>query len=215
MMRFEEWEPIYERILADFGYDRKRDEEAAAVAAEAISRMSWKEVSVEELRGVIEGKDVLVCGAAPCLREELRNIDPFEYVVLAADGATSVVLECGVLPDLIVSDLDGYLPDIIYASRLGAIVVAHAHGDNIDMIRRVLPELSRVLCTTQARPLPPHVHNFGGFTDGDRCVFIAKEFGAASIKLVGFDFEDKSVSATKQRKLRWARRLIEQALRDC
>ncbi|MDF2956367.1 MAG: 6-hydroxymethyl-7, partial [Candidatus Alkanophagales archaeon MCA70_species_2] len=92
-MRFEEWEPIYERILADFGYDRKKDEEAAAVAAEAISRMSWKEVGVEELRKMIEGKSVLVCGAAPCLREELRSIDAFEYVVLAADGATSVVLE--------------------------------------------------------------------------------------------------------------------------
>ncbi|MDF2956279.1 MAG: 6-hydroxymethyl-7 [Candidatus Alkanophagales archaeon MCA70_species_2] len=164
---------------------------------------------------MIEGKSVLVCGAAPCLREELRSIDAFEYVVLAADGATSVVLECGVLPDVIVSDLDGYLPDIIYASRLGAIVVAHAHGDNIGKIRRVLPELSRVLCTTQARPLPPHVHNFGGFTDGDRCVFLAKELGAASVKLVGFDFEDTKVNLTKRRKLKWAKRLIEQALRDC
>jgi len=33
-----------------------------------------------------------------------------------------------------------------------------------------------------------NVYNFGGFTDGDRCVFLAEEFGASEIILVGMDF---------------------------
>ncbi len=44
-------------------------------------------------------------------------------------------------------------------------------------------------------------------------VFLAKELGAASIKLVGFDYEDDSVTPRKRRKLAWAKRLIELALR--
>ncbi|MBU2617645.1 MAG: DUF115 domain-containing protein, partial [Euryarchaeota archaeon] len=61
--------------------------------------------------------------------------------------------------------------------------------------------------STQSAPLK-NVHNFGGFTDGDRCVFIAKEFGAESIALIGFDFEDSNVSEVKQKKLQWAKKLI-------
>jgi len=65
--------------------------------------------------------------------------------------------------------------------------------------------------TAQCRP-PPGLYNFGGFTDGDRCVFLAQELGAAKIKLVGFDYEDESVTPRKKKKLAWAKRLIEPAL---
>jgi uncharacterized Rossmann fold enzyme len=34
------------------------------------------------------------------------------------------------------------------------------------------------------------VRNFGGFTDGDKCLFIAVAFGAAMAMLVGMDFGD-------------------------
>ena len=30
--------------------------------------------------------------------------------------------------------------------------------------------------------------NFGGFTDGDRCVFLAEYFNASKIVLIGMDF---------------------------
>ena len=65
----------------------------------------------------------------------------------------------------------------------------------------------------QCRP-PQGLYNFGGFTDGDRCVFLAKELGAASIKLVGFDFEDESVTPRKRKKLAWAKRLIDWLLSE-
>jgi hypothetical protein len=129
-------------------------------------------------------------------------------VVIAADGATSVLLRGALIPDLVCTDLDGVIADIITANRLGSLIVVHAHGDNMDMLKKVLPTLNEnVLCTTQSKPLH-NVYNFGGFTDGDRCVFLAKEFGARRIELIGFDFEDKNVSEKKRKKLKWAKRLI-------
>ena len=36
-----------------------------------------------------------------------------------------------------------------------------------------------------------NVYNFGGFTDGDRSVFLAEELGASQIILVGMDLGNK------------------------
>jgi uncharacterized Rossmann fold enzyme len=62
------------------------------------------------------------------------------------------------------------------------------------------------------------VYNFGGFTDGDRCVFMAEEMGAKSIVLVGMDFTVQTTKYSKGkannekikgRKLKQAKRLLE------
>ena len=214
-MRYTEWEPIYEEIVKDFGFDRARDEEAARVASEllAYKRRTGEETVKEGVGALIKGNRVLICGNAPCLerdiREKAKEFDVSDtYVLIAADGATSVLLRNGIIPDIVCTDLDGIIADIITANRLGSIVVVHAHGDNIKMLRKVMPALNEhVLCTTQSKPLH-NVYNFGGFTDGDRCVFLAKEFGAQSIELIGFEFEDEQVSERKRKKLKWAKRLI-------
>ncbi len=213
-MKYSEWAKIYEKILKDFGYDRHKDEESAKLASKMVSIYD-KQMRKEELSRIISGRKVLICGNAPTLESELRKIskekDIFEYVVISADGATSVLLRNGILPDVIVTDLDGIIADIIYANRLGSAVIVHAHGDNREKIRKVLPELRGFICTTQSRPIE-NVYNFGGFTDGDRCVFIAKEFQASSIKMIGFYFDDPSVSETKKKKLKWAKKLIEEII---
>ncbi|MCQ8902745.1 MAG: DUF115 domain-containing protein [Methanothrix sp.] len=207
-MRFDEWERIYGKILEDLGFSRSRDEEAARVLSSLLR--SADQVSLEEIDQIIRGRDVVVCGNAPCLRDDIGKIGPSD-VVVAADGATSVLLEHAVLPDLIVTDLDGYMPDILEANRRGSMVVVHAHGDNIEKLMEYVPHLRRILGTTQAHPLE-NVHNFGGFTDGDRAVFLAVEFKPRSIRLIGFDLEDQNVTPRKMKKLQWARRLIEIAL---
>jgi 2-amino-4-hydroxy-6-hydroxymethyldihydropteridine diphosphokinase len=89
----------------------------------------------------------------------------------------------------------------------------HAHGDNQDLLREYVPKLRNVIGTTQTRP-PHGLYNFGGFTDGDRCVFFARYLRASEIKLIGFDFDDMSVTPRKHKKLAWAKRLIELALSD-
>jgi len=131
-----------------------------------------------------------------------------KYVIIAADGATSVLMKNGITPEIIVTDLDGNMDD---EAKAGAIMVVHAHGDNMEALKRYVPEMKNVIGTTQSRPLW-NVYNFGGFTDGDRCVFLAKEFGAKSITLIGFDFDDENVTPMKKKKLAWAKRLIDMVM---
>jgi 2-amino-4-hydroxy-6-hydroxymethyldihydropteridine diphosphokinase len=207
-MQFATWEPFYLRLLEDFGFSPKRDEEAAKLLAELLHGLeNW----LPEADAQVRGRDVVVFGNAPTLDRELDGLQEKDAVLLAADGATTVLLKHGIIPDIIVTDLDGFFPDILKANQEGCIVVVHAHGDNLDALQRYVPLLERVIGTAQCRP-PPGLYNFGGFTDGDRCVFLAKELGAASIKLVGFDFEDESVTPRKRRKLVWAKWLIELAI---
>ena len=227
-MRNSDWRAIYEAILKDFGFDRARDEEAMRIASEIMAHRAIDSLRVQnELEERIKGKEAMICGNAPRLEADIRakglEREPSQRgrVIIAADGATSVLIRDAILPDVIVSDLDGYIPDIIYANRLGSIVIVHAHGDNIEMLKKVLPALNaNVICTAQSSPITPHGHassnifNFGGFTDGDRCVFVAKEFGARRIELLGFDFEDTEVTESKRKKLKWAKRLIEYEIKS-
>ena len=212
-MKYSDWDPIYKEILVDFGFEQEKDDEAAEVASELIARKrEGVETVKREVEMLLKGKIALVCGNAPCLERDIREKEfddlSRDHVVIAADGATSVLLRNAIIPELVVSDLDGNIADILYANRLGAIIVVHAHGDNIAMLKKVLPVLNEnVICTTQSKPIH-NVFNFGGFTDGDRCVFLATEFGADKIELIGFDFEDEEVSAKKKKKLKWAKRLI-------
>jgi uncharacterized Rossmann fold enzyme len=210
-MQFDSWEPIYREILEDFGFSRERDEEAA----EIISRMLPPSGPIlKEARARIAGKEAVVCGNAPGLVKDIESLQKSsrkDCAFIAADGAAAVLLMKEIVPDIIVTDLDGPFQEILRAHDLGSIIVVHAHGDNLDALMRYVPQLKRVIGTTQSRPFG-NVYNFGGFTDGDRCVFLAQEMGAATIKLLGFDFDDPTVTPRKKKKLAWARRLIDLAL---
>ncbi len=207
---FAAWEPIYERILADFGFDRSGDEEAARLLSKMLTEENT--VSLSELKTTISGKPALVCGNAPKLRAELSEIDLSSFVIIAADGAAAVLMDLGRVPEVICTDLDGNseadIEKEILACEKGALVLIHAHGDNTDKLEKYVSRFKRFIPTTQAEPFDS-VYNFGGFSDGDRCVFVAKEFGAASIRLAGFDFEDPGVNPIKKKKLVWAKELIE------
>ena len=69
-----------------------------------------------------------------------------------------------------------------------------------------------VIGTTQAEPFPG-IYNYGGFTDGDRAVFLAIHFGARKIILKGFDFDNPMGKPIidmelKLKKLKYAKQLI-------
>ncbi len=202
-MEFKDWKPIYEEILEDFGWREEKDEEAAKLLSRLLVGKSG---NVSILRNKIEVKDVLVCGNALTLSNDLDRMLVDKYVVIAADGATSTLLEKGIFPDIIVTDLDGYIPDEIKANRRGALMVVHAHGDNMSRLDNVR-NMRNVIGTTQAAPFE-NILNFGGLSDGDRCVFLAHEFGARSITLAGFNFMDEKVTDIKKKKLKWAQKLI-------
>ncbi len=209
-MKFEEWEPIYRLILEDMHFERLADEKAASLLSKMLEEKSKRNevAGIDCIEKTIQGKDALVCGKAPCLSQDIKNIDFKKFVVIAADGAASILLNNNIIPDIIVTDLDGNMDDEARANELGSIMVVHAHGDNIDALERELPRLKKVIGTTQSKPFA-NVYNFGGFSDGDRCVFLTKEMKARSITLIGFDFNDLNVTPLKAKKLIWAKKLIE------
>lgn len=201
-MDFEAWEPFYLEILNDFGFSRSQDE---AVARELDAHLGGRRASDADLRRLIQGQEVTVAGNGPNLPSEIAQV---RGVLLAADEATSVVMGNGLRPAIIVTDLDGAVADQVKANDSGAIAVVHGHGDNGPAVRKWAPLFAGpTVGTTQSKP-SGGLRNFGGFTDGDRAVFLADHFGAARIRLVGFDFENPSPKdtdpRTKQRKLDWA-----------
>jgi uncharacterized Rossmann fold enzyme len=48
--------------------------------------------SLSELKTLIPGKPVLVCGNAPGLRNDLSEIDLSDFTVIAADGAAAILM---------------------------------------------------------------------------------------------------------------------------
>lgn len=204
-MKYEEWEPYYQAILADFGWTPEGDEAAARLLSSLLPAHS---PCLEKVEDLIRGRDVIVCGKAPALEKDMEKIDWwYRYTVIAADGSVSSLLRQGIVPDIVVSDLDGSHEDLLKADVNGAIILAHAHADNLESVKSLVPQLKHVVGTTQAHPLG-NVYNFGGFSDGDRCVFLAKEFGAKSIRIIGFDLDDTNVTPKKLKKLKWARKLL-------
>lgn len=199
-MEFSRWEPHYREILDYFGFDRALDEEAARLLASLMPRDN-----LLSLTALTCGNDVTVCGNAPCLKNELKKI---RGVVFAADAASDVLDANNIRPDAVFTDLDGATDRLLELNEEGTIVVVHAHGDNMPLLKHWVPRLKGpVVATTQGTPLP-HVHNFGGFTDGDRAVFAADELGAEHITIIGFDLDDKNVDPLKRGKLFLARKLL-------
>ncbi|MCX2817942.1 DUF115 domain-containing protein [Haladaptatus sp. F3-133] len=197
-MRYGDWEPFYEAILEGFGYTREDDRRAARVLNSRLDAFDD-----HRLDALLDGETVVVVGNAPSL--EPRHVT--EGVVVAADAAALRLYEAGVDVDIIVTDLDGAPRHAVERSHDGTVVAVHAHGDNVDALRRYVPrfESRNVVGTTQTRPFGV-LHNFGGFTDGDRSAFLADGFGASRIELHGFDFGD--ATGEKRKKLRWAWRLL-------
>lgn len=200
---WKEWEPVYLEICEYFGFNREDDERAAGILEDfACDRID----NLTNLRDLISGKEVVVCGNAPCLQKELDLIE--DRVALAADAASEVLCSAGIIPAAVFTDLDGATGQYVKMNNVGAIMVVHGHGDNIPLLYNWVPRFSGyAVFTTQSIPLP-HVHNFGGFTDGDRAVCTALALGAANVRILGFDLDDTNVEPMKRGKLYWARRIL-------
>ncbi|MBN2733352.1 MAG: DUF115 domain-containing protein [Methanomicrobiaceae archaeon] len=199
-MKFEEWEPHYQKILLLFGFEREDDERAAEYA-----RTLTDKDDLALLKAACSGKKVTVCGNAPSLKDET---DLIQGVVFAADAAADYLYKKGVKPDIVSTDLDGCEDSFSEMSSEGTIMVVHAHGDNIPLLKNWIPRFKGpVVLTTQSRPFDG-VYNFGGFTDGDRAVFTALEMGAEEVLFAGFDLGDISVNPMKHGKLMIARELL-------
>ncbi|MEM2048312.1 MAG: 6-hydroxymethylpterin diphosphokinase MptE-like protein [Candidatus Nitrosocaldus sp.] len=224
-MEWEEWAGWYERIKSTLNYSIVDDSSAATLLSTLIKDRA---LDLERLRVLIEGKDVIVFGAGPSLLDTVSKICSSDQshtriwsrlVFIAADGASRALIEHGIRPDVVVTDLDGDHGYLLCADTLGSVMVVHAHGDNINLIKFLVPKFKNIIGTTQVKPLH-NVYNFGGFTDGDRAVFIANAMNARSITLAGMDLgsiigqyskpnHHPVNSSVKVVKMRFAKQLLE------
>ena len=197
-MKFADWFPYYQGIRSEFGYDSEQDQEAAKILSEMIKK---KALDPKVLQKKIKHKNVIVVGAGPSLEDEkaLKFIKKNKkFVKIAADGAVQFLIENKIKADIVVTDLDGNPAALKKAEKAGAIMVVHAHGDNTAVLKKLVPKFKKLVGSTQVMPVE-NVHNFGGFTDGDRGVFLAEEFGAKKIVLVGMDFGNRIGKYSKKK----------------
>ena len=211
-MKVRGWKQKYQEILKEFNYSRKKDAEAAKLL-NSILKTSFP---LDMLEKKIKNKTVFVVGAGPSLTLSICSLKRFKNVTkVVADGATKALVKNKIRPDIVVTDLDSNL-ELLKRASMKSIMIVHAHGDNIERLP-VATNFRNCIGTTEGRPFDK-IQNFGGFTDGDRCVFLANHFGAKRIILFGMDFgkkvgsyskEGKYDRHTKIRKLRRAKLLLE------
>ncbi len=221
-MNLDVWFSWYKEILEEFSFDREMDEKSAEMLRKLLqdrNSLSPSDISIKS--------NTIIFGAGPSLKqniEELNKIGIDKFTLICADGAVTALLEEEVIPDIVVTDLDGKIEDIIDSNRNGAVMVVHAHGNNMENIKEYVPVLENILATTQSTPLD-NVYNFGGFTDGDRCLFLAIKLGAKNIFLAGMDFgkiitqysrpdiagKIGKADNVKELKLKYAKKLVEWA----
>ena len=172
-MKIKGWEKRYVEILKEFNFSRKEDTKSAKVLNSILKR----KFSMKKLEKEIKNKTVFVVGAGSSLVSSIPTLKKYKNITkIVADGATRALIENKIRPDVVVTDLDGNPKFLKKANKDGAIMVVHSHGDNIEKLHLV-SEFRSCIGTTEGRPFGK-IHNFGGFTDGDRCVFLAKYFMA-------------------------------------
>lgn len=207
------WDKKYSEILKEFRYSRKKDRESARV----LNSILKTKFPLKKLEKKIKNQTVFVIGAGPSLISAIHVLKKHKKITkIVADGATKALLENKIRPDVIVTDLDGDQKYLKKAGQTNIIMVVHSHGDNIKKLH-LAANFKFCIGTTEGKPFGK-IHNFGGFTDGDRSVFLAKHFGAKKIILFGMDFGVKIGKyskpttynkATKIRKLQRAKKLLE------
>ncbi|MEM0249839.1 MAG: 6-hydroxymethylpterin diphosphokinase MptE-like protein [Desulfurococcaceae archaeon] len=188
-----EWVKIYRYISSRLpGLNFEKDQEAADLLSSILLKTS-KGMEAEYLFEKIAGREVTVvvgCGKNAYLELEYvkAHYHRRELLLVAADGAAGILLDAGLVPDVVATDLDAELRSLVESSSKGSILVVHAHGDNIDRLDYITAFKGPLIGSTQVEPRPL-VYNFGGFTDGDRALFLLYCAGYRRAILVGFNFE--------------------------
>jgi uncharacterized membrane-anchored protein len=164
-------------------------------------------VGVPELKTRLEGRHVLVVVRGYHYREDLAVLRPYirDYrpVMLGVDGGADALIEAGLVPDIIVGDMDSVSDD---ALNCGAELVVHAYRDGR------APGLKRL----QDLDLPCVVFPATG-TSEDIALLLADDEGASLIVAVGThasldEFLDKGrsgMASTFLTRLRVGGKLVE------
>lgn len=194
------WWKFQEEISVQFDFSKIREDVASRLVSDTKQNIS-------SIRECIEKKDLILVGAGLQKGTSIPSSN-----VIVADGALRACLEQDILPSLIVTDLDGYIPDILWARKKGSKVILHAHGDNIARVFQYLSDINPNCITTT---YPSASSNcWGGFTDGDRALMMSLSLNCNSVKMIGFNYNiignySGDYSPRKLEKLLWAQKIVE------
>jgi len=194
------WWKFQEEISVQFDFSKIREDVASRLVSDTKQNIS-------SIRKCIEKKDLILVGAGLQKGTDIPSSN-----VIVADGALRACLEQDILPSLIVTDLDGYIPDILWARKKGSKVILHAHGDNIARVFQYLSDINPNCITTT---YPSAFSNcWGGFTDGDRALMMSLSLNCNSVKMIGFNYNiignySGDYSPRKLEKLLWAQKIVE------
>ena len=180
------WKRKYSDILKEFKYSEKKDKESAIL----LNSILKKSDTNEKIIRLVKGKNIFVIGSGPSLSIAIPKLKNFKKSIkIAADTALKPLVDNGIIPDIIITDLDGDENTLKKIAKTKSIFIVHAHGDNIQKLE-FTKKFRNCMGTTQSNSFSK-IQNFGGFTDGDRGVFLANHYGAKKIILFGMDFGDR------------------------
>ncbi|MGP6239030.1 6-hydroxymethylpterin diphosphokinase MptE-like protein [Cuniculiplasma sp. SKW4] len=203
-----DWSLTYDEICRNLEINCLDDDISALYLSkfESKSHFLWKRLKY------LTGRPFIVIGNSPDVSQEdfIKAYEKNEVIVVG-DSALRLI-PSGIVPEIIVSDLDGSIPDIVLRVQEGSILFLHSHGDNMNKIEENIQGFDGFYIPTRQGRRPKSMFNPCGFTDGDRAVMIAKFLGAKRIRLFGFSFErayEKGNTVLKMKKLQFAKKIIE------
>jgi uncharacterized Rossmann fold enzyme len=190
------WKKRYSEILKEFKYDEKEDKKSAKILNSILKK---SDVNKEILK-LIKGNTVFVIGSGPSLSSAIPKLKKYKKIIkIVADSSIKPLVENGIIPDIVITDLDGDRDILEKVGKTNSIFVVHAHGDNVEKLE-IVKKFKNCIGTTQSTPFDK-IKNFGGFTDGDRCVFLANHFQAKKIILFGMDFGERIGKFSETKKI--------------
>jgi len=98
------WREKYSDILKEFKYSEKKDIESAALLDSILKKSNVN----EKIINLVKGKTVFVIGSGPSLLSAVPKLKNFKKSIkIAADSSIKHLVENGIIPDIVITDLDG------------------------------------------------------------------------------------------------------------
>ncbi|HID41855.1 MAG TPA: DUF115 domain-containing protein [Pyrodictium sp.] len=182
---------LLDAIRGTMGYSLREDCRAARILDWLLyeAALEGRYRSIPSVCKTIESRHVCIAGGSESLEDNIDQLFGCEKIV-AVDCATVLLMKHGLTPDIVVTDLDGSWYYIMEASRAGAIVVVHAHGDNIAALHGIVPRIENIAGTTQCMTTR-FATMATGFTDGDRALGLAIACRASRVTLYGMNTRER------------------------
>ena len=140
-MQLDNWNLEYLKIVSELGLNIEEDIHSAKELESILltNRPFRSQNFLDRLNQLLKQPNLIV-GSGPSLETDLnsfkQHFNLVNLVTIAVDGSCSLFRQLQIIPNILVTDLDGEWSAIRWAISHGAITLIHAHGDNEYLIKR-------------------------------------------------------------------------------